>query len=202
MPGARSPASATPSCRAKSSSSVRSLRPRQRRGLLRLDRRPWRETAVRLEDRRCGRDAELPSRTSGTVGQRERPRSQRGVCTRGVAAGSFRDVFRVRARPSKIDRSFVADLDGDSRNAPIVKATIGLARELGLQVIAEGVETREQLDLLSTWGCGQVQGFYFAKPLPAEEIEALLRKGTIGPRASRSLPLPARQPDGRPSLHP
>jgi sensor c-di-GMP phosphodiesterase-like protein len=52
-------------------------------------------------------------------------------------------------------------------------------------VVAEGVETPEQFALLKAWGCREVQGFYFAKPLPAEEVEELLRKRTLAPRPSR-----------------
>jgi EAL domain-containing protein (putative c-di-GMP-specific phosphodiesterase class I) len=67
-----------------------------------------------------------------------------------------------------------------------VKTTIGLARELGLQVVAEGVETREQFELLKAWGCRSVQGFYFSRPHPAEELTDLLRRGTIHPRPQES----------------
>jgi EAL domain-containing protein (putative c-di-GMP-specific phosphodiesterase class I) len=62
-----------------------------------------------------------------------------------------------------------------------VKATIGLARELKLDVIAEGVENAKQLALLPSWGCRAAQGFYFAKPMAAEQVEPLLRKGMIHP---------------------
>jgi diguanylate cyclase (GGDEF)-like protein/PAS domain S-box-containing protein len=79
----------------------------------------------------------------------------------------------------KIAQHFVADLITDPGAAAIVKATIGLARELKLDVIAEGVETAEQLALLHSWGCRSAQGFYFAEPMTAEQIEPLLRQGVI-----------------------
>jgi EAL domain-containing protein (putative c-di-GMP-specific phosphodiesterase class I) len=66
-----------------------------------------------------------------------------------------------------------------SGSAAIVRATIGLGRELSIKVIAEGVETTEQLELLKGWGCREAQGFYFAKPLAPDELTPLLRRGSI-----------------------
>lgn len=81
----------------------------------------------------------------------------------------------------KIAQNFTANLTERSSNAAIVKAAIGLARELSLVVVVEGVETRRQLDLIKSWGAHQVQGYLFSKPLPAREIEPLLRAGAIHP---------------------
>jgi EAL domain-containing protein (putative c-di-GMP-specific phosphodiesterase class I) len=94
----------------------------------------------------------------------------------GTGYSSLDYLRRFRADRIKIAQSFVQHLETMPGDASIVKATIGLAREL---VIAEGVQTREQLDLLKGWGCGEVQGFYFAKPLAAEDISLLLHKGGI-----------------------
>jgi diguanylate cyclase (GGDEF)-like protein len=79
----------------------------------------------------------------------------------------------------KIDQSFVRHLGTNSGDAAIVKAIIGLAHELGIAVIAEGIETSKQLDLLRSWGCLEVQGFYFARPLAARDVTLLLRQGSI-----------------------
>jgi EAL domain-containing protein (putative c-di-GMP-specific phosphodiesterase class I) len=68
----------------------------------------------------------------------------------------------------KIDRSFVRELTVDSEDAAIVKAIISMAEDLGVDVVAEGVETREQLDFLTEHGCQYVQGYYFSKPLSVE----------------------------------
>lgn len=76
---------------------------------------------------------------------------------------------------------FVADLGVSSGNRAIVRAALGLARELGIEVVVEGVETAAQLELLKGWGCRNVQGYYFAKPLPASDVIALMRIGTISP---------------------
>ncbi len=74
----------------------------------------------------------------------------------------------------KIDRSFVHNMETDGNDLALCDSIIVMAHRLGLQVIAEGVETREQQDLLSKAGCDYLQGFLFAKPLPPEEFEALL----------------------------
>ncbi len=70
----------------------------------------------------------------------------------------------------KVDRSFVAELGTTPESGEIVAAVIKLAHALGLKVVAEGVETTEQLDLLQSFGCDQAQGFLFSKPVPASEI--------------------------------
>jgi predicted signal transduction protein with EAL and GGDEF domain len=72
----------------------------------------------------------------------------------------------------KVDRSFVADLDG--RGGPIVDAIVRLARAFDLPVVAEGIETTEQLAALDALGCGLGQGFLFARPRPAEELTPLV----------------------------
>ena len=68
-----------------------------------------------------------------------------------------------------------------SGDAAIVKAAIGLAQTLNLRVVVEGVETEEQLRLVKAWGCQEVQGYYYSKPIPAEAATALLRIGMIAP---------------------
>jgi EAL domain-containing protein (putative c-di-GMP-specific phosphodiesterase class I) len=92
----------------------------------------------------------------------------------GAGYSSLDYLRRFPVNRIKIDRTFVRDLEADSGDAAIVKATIGLARELRVQVIAEGVERQEQLDLLRSWGCAEVQGFHIAPPMTAEEIAPLL----------------------------
>jgi EAL domain-containing protein (putative c-di-GMP-specific phosphodiesterase class I) len=76
----------------------------------------------------------------------------------------------------KIDISFIADLETDPQDAAITEAIIGLARGLGLRVVAEGVGTREQLEFLDRHGCECFQGFWASKPLPADSFFELVRK--------------------------
>jgi diguanylate cyclase (GGDEF)-like protein len=77
----------------------------------------------------------------------------------------------------KVDRSFVRDIVNDSDDAAIVDAIVAMAHSLKLNVIAEGVETREQLDFLRKRNCQQVQGYYFARPLDALQFEAFIVQG-------------------------
>ena len=81
----------------------------------------------------------------------------------------------------KIAQNFVTDLTAASSSATIVKAAIGMAHDLGLDVIVEGLETAEQLELIRSFNGHKVQGFYFSKPLPAADVAALLRTGKISP---------------------
>ena len=75
----------------------------------------------------------------------------------------------------KIDRSFIDAMMIDEVGASIVKVIIDLAAALGLETTAEGVKDRRQIEMLRRLGCDAVQGFFIAKPMPAHDIEALLR---------------------------
>ena len=79
----------------------------------------------------------------------------------------------------KIAHRFIADIGPMPGNNAIVRAALGLARELEIEVVVEGVETVSQLQLLKGWGCRIVQGFYFAQPLSVAEVTELLRIGKI-----------------------
>lgn len=94
----------------------------------------------------------------------------------------------------KIDQSFVRNLDplsdGESGNGAIVRAIVTLAQQLGLRVVAEGVETAEELDLLRRLGCDLMQGYFFARPMRVEDCESFLRQA-YGPGKAGHLPKPA-----------
>jgi EAL domain-containing protein (putative c-di-GMP-specific phosphodiesterase class I) len=72
----------------------------------------------------------------------------------------------------KIDRSFVLELLADSDDAAIVGSTVGLSKQLGLSVIAEGIENRATADLLVSMGCEEGQGYFFGRPMPATAFES------------------------------
>lgn len=76
----------------------------------------------------------------------------------------------------KIDKAFVRDITTDADDAAIVSAIITMAHSLGIKTVAEGVESREQFELLREQGCDFAQGYYFSPPLPGEEIENLLKE--------------------------
>ncbi|WP_137922315.1 EAL domain-containing protein [Hydrogenophaga sp. 2FB] len=98
----------------------------------------------------------------------------------GVGYSSLSVLKRLPLDQLKIDKGFVADVLTDPNDAAISRAIIALAQSLGLQVVAEGVETQEQRDFLAYQGCDQFQGHLFARPLPIESLDALLHNPTSG----------------------
>ena len=92
----------------------------------------------------------------------------------GTGYSSLSYLKRLPADALKIDKSFVKGLGYDVEDTAVVRMIIELTRTLGREVVAEGVESAEQVALLKEMGCDMAQGFYFSKPLPPEEIPALL----------------------------
>lgn len=98
-----------------------------------------------------------------------------GIDDFGTGYSSLSYLHRFPTDTLKVDRSFVMRMVEGDQNSAIVKTIIALAHNLNMDVIAEGVETPEQLAQLRSLGCECGQGYFFAKPLPAEQIEALLK---------------------------
>jgi EAL domain-containing protein (putative c-di-GMP-specific phosphodiesterase class I) len=90
----------------------------------------------------------------------------------GTGYSSLSYLRQLPARQLKIDRSFVNDLATSADARAVVDAVVRLAHALGLKVVAEGVETGEQRDILIGLGCDELQGFYFARPMPADTLLA------------------------------
>jgi EAL domain-containing protein (putative c-di-GMP-specific phosphodiesterase class I) len=93
----------------------------------------------------------------------------------GTGYSSLSYVRRFPISKIKIDQSFIRDLPANPGNLEIVRAIAALAESLGLTTTAEGVETREELDLLALAGCTETQGYYFARPLRGAEMRDILR---------------------------
>ncbi|WP_165912716.1 sensor domain-containing protein [Effusibacillus lacus] len=93
----------------------------------------------------------------------------------GTGYSSLNYLKRFPVDFLKIDQTFVHDINQDSDDAVIVNAMIAVAHSLNLKVVAEGVETQEQLDFLKQRRCDVVQGYFFSKPVPGEEIESMLK---------------------------
>lgn len=99
----------------------------------------------------------------------------------GTGYSSLSYLKRFPLDSVKVDRSFVQDIVADPGDVSITRAVITLAHNLKLRVVAEGVETEAQLALLASNGCDEIQGYYFSRPIPVAETEAMLLAGRCLP---------------------
>ena len=98
----------------------------------------------------------------------------------GTGYSSLAYLKKLPVNKIKIDRSFIIDVADNKADQAIIKGIINLAQNLDFELIAEGVETKEQLDFLVANGCYNIQGYYFSKPLPVDECEKFIMKHTKG----------------------
>jgi EAL domain-containing protein (putative c-di-GMP-specific phosphodiesterase class I) len=104
----------------------------------------------------------------------------------GIGYSSLGQLKRLPATSLKIDKSFVASAPEEAPSGSITEAIIAMARSLKLRVVAEGVETRAQLDFLRARRCDAFQGYLFSRPLTALEASAMLRAQAGGGPGGRS----------------
>jgi diguanylate cyclase (GGDEF)-like protein len=105
----------------------------------------------------------------------------------GTGYSSLSYLRKLPLDAIKIDRSFISHMDGDPSDAELIAAIIAMARALGLGIVAEGVETEEQRDMLVEFGCDELQGFYYSPAVPSEAALRMLarRPGEKRQRTSR-----------------
>ena len=96
----------------------------------------------------------------------------------GTGYSSLSYLKRFSVHTLKIDRTFIRDIPADRQATTLTLSIIAMAHALNMDVVAEGVETKEQLDVLQANNCNFIQGYYFSKPLPAEKLELLLTQYT------------------------
>jgi EAL domain-containing protein (putative c-di-GMP-specific phosphodiesterase class I) len=94
----------------------------------------------------------------------------------GTGYSSMAYLKKLPVSEIKIDRTFVTEMDSDASDAAIVRSSLELARNLDLEVVAEGIETQAVWDLLTDLGCSSAQGFFLSRPLPPAQFESWLRQ--------------------------
>ena len=112
----------------------------------------------------------------------------------GTGYSSLRYLASFHVSQLKLDRSFTTDLAREARPAKIIAATIDMARALGMTIVAEGVETADQVEVLRRLGCDYAQGFHYARPEPAEATLERLRESYELDQAITGTPRPATAP--------
>jgi EAL domain-containing protein (putative c-di-GMP-specific phosphodiesterase class I) len=93
----------------------------------------------------------------------------------GTGYGSLSYLRSFPFDKIKIDRAFISDIECTDESKSIVEAIVGLGKNLGMATLAEGIENFEQLKMVQAWGCAQAQGDFFSPPVPANEVDRILK---------------------------
>lgn len=117
---------------------------------------------------------------TGTLASLRRGGIEIAVDDFGTGYSSLAYLHRFNVDLLKIDQSFVASIETEPSDAVLCEAIVAMSHKLGLRVVAEGVETQRQAELLTRLGCDSMQGFLFSRPIPPEQLEAILKHGALG----------------------
>jgi EAL domain-containing protein (putative c-di-GMP-specific phosphodiesterase class I) len=111
----------------------------------------------------------------------------------GTGYSNLRALMHLPIQTVKLDRSLICDVATDGRVAKLVTSMLHAARALGIRIVAEGVEEEAQAIFLRSAGCERMQGFWFARPMPADQIEARLREAQADSPRLFAPPQPSRR---------
>ena len=100
----------------------------------------------------------------------------------GIGYSSLAQIKHFPIDTLKVDRSFIRNIPQDAEDKAITEAIIAMGKTLSLTVVAEGVETIEQMDFLKDHSCDEMQGYYFSRPIVPEQFAELLRKHVPSPQ--------------------
>jgi EAL domain-containing protein (putative c-di-GMP-specific phosphodiesterase class I) len=118
-----------------------------------------------------------------------------GVCLAmddfGTGYSSLAYLKRFPVDTIKIDRSFIQGIPHEAGDATLTQAIIAMAHSLGLRTVAEGVETADQLEFLRAHQCDEIQGYYFSRPLPYADLQAMLSHAQEEDAQSEAMAAPA-----------
>jgi EAL domain-containing protein (putative c-di-GMP-specific phosphodiesterase class I) len=119
-----------------------------------------------------------PLRAQNTLNSLHALGTQLSIDDFGTGYSSLAYLKQLPVHELKIDKSFVKNMAHDANDAKIVRSTVDLGHNMGLRVVAEGIETEQVWNLLSEMGCDSGQGYYMSRPIPAEEFSAWSRRWT------------------------
>jgi diguanylate cyclase (GGDEF)-like protein/PAS domain S-box-containing protein len=118
-----------------------------------------------------------PERVTALLRQLSEMGVQISVDDFGTGYSSLNYLKRFPINKVKIDQSFVREITSDPDDAAVAKTIVSIAHDMHMKVIAEGTETEGQVNALRSYGCDEIQGYFFSRPLPPDEVAALLREG-------------------------